>query len=928
MKINLFDTKEFIDINKLHEVTSPILFQRGDIPHPEGLVSNDIFGVTIKSRKNTFAYIDLQGYFFHPHVYKAIKRMFRNVEKIISGEQRYSIDKNGILTLDPNGETGITFLYDNWEKIKWAKSDKVNGMRNERVDLLENFKKNEIFMRYLLVIPPFYRDIKSTSSGGETGDLNRYYCNALRYAALIKDRGMFSFQFYQTNLNMQNLLVSIYDYFKTKLEKKTGMLRKYLLGKNVDNCTRTVITAPTFHANTPNDLIVDFKHAGIPIAQICTLCNPFVVRWVKEFFEKNVFAVKESIVAYDPINDKGIQLKLDKPEAVFTDKWINKMIDTFIRDPDSRFNKVELPVKDSKIKYYLHFSGKRFDTSNTSEISNLVYRPLTWTDILYQACEDVVADKHCMVTRYPLLDEFGIFIASCRVLSTTKTMPVVINGKIYKWYPVIEFDVPPEKIATKFIDSVQFANGYLPGLDGDYDGDQTTIKIIYTQEANEECEKVMKTPAYFVNADTKFIRNVEIEATQTFYVMTKDPDKNSKEVPNTLVQQLIDKKPEEFTFDFLVDLFADLTDIEAGKNTKVKKSSYRPNDIVNIRTPYLGFTGKSTLGRLVYCKIIVEGCGLDKIFSYINYTIDQDKNNDVHEHMIAVGLKENKVTIDQLYKYIDTRDWLGFELHAVITTSFTMNVLKKPKEVKQLQDKLIKQNKSRIEAGDVKVAEEIEKALIAKTKEVLKDDIGMDLYNSGARGSVNNNLKNMNLMRGAIKDSATGKYDIITGSLMDGLEKKNMSAHSNAIVEGAYPKAVDTQISGYLGKELSAAMQTEVLDKPGSDCGSKRYLEVVIPKRLDDYSYRYIIENDKLICLTPDVLPKYVGKKVKLRSPMYCTGKCLCSKCAGENFYIMGRPKVGLLTTKVASTCLRLSMKKFHSNLIKTKQIDLKDMLL
>ena len=83
MKINLFDTKEFIDINKLHEVTSPILFQRGDIPHPEGLVSNDIFGVTIKSRKNTFAYIDLQGYFFHPHVYKAIKRMFRNVEKII-----------------------------------------------------------------------------------------------------------------------------------------------------------------------------------------------------------------------------------------------------------------------------------------------------------------------------------------------------------------------------------------------------------------------------------------------------------------------------------------------------------------------------------------------------------------------------------------------------------------------------------------------------------------------------------------------------------------------------------------------------------------------------------------------------------------------------------------------------------------------------
>ena len=73
MKIDLFNSKEFIDLNKLKEVTSPVLFQRGEIPHPDGLVSNQIFGVTVQSRKSTFAYVDLQGYFFHPHVYKAIK---------------------------------------------------------------------------------------------------------------------------------------------------------------------------------------------------------------------------------------------------------------------------------------------------------------------------------------------------------------------------------------------------------------------------------------------------------------------------------------------------------------------------------------------------------------------------------------------------------------------------------------------------------------------------------------------------------------------------------------------------------------------------------------------------------------------------------------------------------------------------------------
>ena len=464
MRIDLFNTEEFIELNKLQEVTSPVLFQRGDIPHPDGLVSNRIFGVTVQSRKSTFAYVDLHGYFFHPHIYKAIKRMFRNIEKLISGEQTYSINERGILVLDKDGESGIDFVYNNWEKINWEKSD-TTGMRNERVDLLNNFKKEEIFTRYLIIIPPFYRDIKSSSSGGETGELNKLYSNAIRYASLLRERDLFDFQFNQTNLNMQELLVSIYDFFKTKLEKKTGMLRRYLLGKNVDFCTRSVITAPNYHASTPDDLFVDFRHAAIPISQVCSLCNPYIMKWVKDFFERELFSIKESAVVYDPVEDTAINVRLDKPESVFTDKWIKKMVDTYIRDPESRFNTIEVPVINGKRKYFMRFSGRRFDKTNKVEVSELAYRPLTWTDILYQACVDVTKDKHCLVTRYPLLDEFGIFIARIRVASTTKTTPVYIGGTLYKWYPVIEPDVEKEKMATLFVDSLQFSNSYLPGLD-------------------------------------------------------------------------------------------------------------------------------------------------------------------------------------------------------------------------------------------------------------------------------------------------------------------------------------------------------------------------------------------------------------------------------------------------------------------------------
>ena len=50
MKIDLLDISTFTDINDLHEVDSPIIFQRGGIPTSTGLLSNEIFGMNVKKR--------------------------------------------------------------------------------------------------------------------------------------------------------------------------------------------------------------------------------------------------------------------------------------------------------------------------------------------------------------------------------------------------------------------------------------------------------------------------------------------------------------------------------------------------------------------------------------------------------------------------------------------------------------------------------------------------------------------------------------------------------------------------------------------------------------------------------------------------------------------------------------------------------------
>ena len=295
----------------------------------------------------------------------------------------------------------------------------------------------------------------------------------------------------------------------------------------------------------------------------------------------------------------------------------------------------------------------------------------------------------------------------------------------------------------------------------------------------------MNEKSYFINASGQIIRRLENEAIQTLYVMTKEPPANANELTNLMVLEFQEKKPSDFTFEYLVENFAvTTTNTSNARSTKVNPSKFNMTDIINIKIPYLGFTGKTTLGRLIYNKIIVEGCNLGEILGFVNEPITDGKNKGI-EKLIANGLKEDQVSVDSMYKYVDARDWLTLQLHSVICTSFTLKSLSKPKEVDDLHKELLKKYKKELENNDEKVSEIIEKALIAKTKEVLKDDVGMDLYVSGARGSIDNNFKNIYLTRGAVKNLQTGGYDVIKGSLMDGLEKKDMAAHSNNILMGA-----------------------------------------------------------------------------------------------------------------------------------------------
>ena len=142
-------------------------------------------------------------------------------------------------------------------------------------------------------------------------------------------------------------------------------------------------------------------------------------------------------------------------------------------------------------------------------------------------------------------------------------------------------------------------------------------------------------------------------------------------------------------------------------------------------------------------------------------------------------------------------------------------------------------------------------------------------------------------------------------------------------------KAVGTQDAGYYSKKFFAVYQTTVLDEQGSDCGSKKYRLFHLTK--DNYKkvkYRWINDNGKSVCLTPDNAPKYYGKTVQMRSPLYCTQHNICSKCAGDLSYRMKIKNIGLTVPDIAATYLNRLMKAFHSAVVNIYEVKIEDMML
>jgi len=270
MKLQLLDVNRFAA--SLTPVTSTELKTRSGELHPEGLFSEKIFGVEgTLTRSKKYSYIKLNTKVVHPAAYKLLIRINRKLEKFFNTEQSFSLNSQGELVVDEdNGVSGIQEFIKLFPQFKFKAG---TSAREKIIKVIKDaYKQDALFIDKLPIIPPELRPMYEDEAGQLVLDeINNIYLNIMRKASQVKSVGKGSALFSLLNFYLQTAVNDHDKFVRTKIAKKSGLIRSNMLGKRIDFSARGVIT--------PGPKL-DVNQVGVPMRMAVTLFEPFLLHYI------------------------------------------------------------------------------------------------------------------------------------------------------------------------------------------------------------------------------------------------------------------------------------------------------------------------------------------------------------------------------------------------------------------------------------------------------------------------------------------------------------------------------------------------------------------------------------------------------------------------------------------------------------------------
>ena len=290
MKLNLVNVDQFIEKNKLKEVSSTNITMPNNPGRfdPNGLWSEEIFGIqNSKQRKSTFAYIDLKTKVFHPEIYLIMIGTNALLKKVALNSAFAVIDpksKKIIESDEKNGETGIAFLVKNIENYDFVLNSKENKL--EDAEYLEKNKDNLLISKWLVIPPGNIRDININRISNRKlimSEINELYIDLLNTVSMLQTT-MIGGEVLDTAISKIQAQIHRIDlWLKARMRGKPGMIRSSLLKKSVDYCARSVIGG---------DPSIPLGYIGLPWHLVLVTYEPFFIHYLTKTSDGKELASK------------------------------------------------------------------------------------------------------------------------------------------------------------------------------------------------------------------------------------------------------------------------------------------------------------------------------------------------------------------------------------------------------------------------------------------------------------------------------------------------------------------------------------------------------------------------------------------------------------------------------------------------------------
>jgi len=302
---------------------------------------------------------------------------------------------------------------------------------------------------------------------------------------------------------------------------------------------------------------------------------------------------------------------------------------------------------------------------------------------------------------------------------------------------------------------------------------------------------------------------------------------------------------------------------------------------------------KTTIGRVLF-----NNC-LPSRYPFVNKPVDKGTLKEILRDILA------KYPADV---YADTMDKLkrfGFDAYTKHPASFPIDDLELPPNIEKLKHQLL---------DNVDDPAEFDKnlqKLIAALKPALKDK-GYDIYyilSSGGRGSWGQ-IAQVLLAKGIVIDPKGNVLKPINTSFADGLNPTGHFKQGTGARSGVIDRALSTAPVGYLTRKMVMASQSVLLGNV-EDCKTKRYIQLEVTEDLVGHLYGRYTTNGDLI--TPRNSKRFVGKVIKLRSPICCKSPKICKTCYGHLYSQLKTNYIGMVAAQTfGERGLQITMRTFH----------------